>query len=75
MINKLRIIIFIQLLVFISNLMAQQDVSLDWKMHNVGKVRQFISNIGSLWPTGVLWSSWTGLIYCEFPPISYGYSW
>lgn len=40
-------------------------------MHDVGKVRQFISNIGSLWPTGVLWSSWTGLIYCEFPPNSF----
>ncbi|OPX35431.1 hypothetical protein B1H10_01265 [candidate division KSB1 bacterium 4484_188] len=53
------------------NLSAQQNVTLDWKMHDVGKVRQFVSNIGSLWPTGVLWSSWTGLIYCEFPPASF----
>ncbi len=52
-------------------LFAQQQVTLDWKMHDVGKVRQFVSNIGSLWPTMVLWSSWTGLIYCEFPPNSY----
>ncbi|NOX38211.1 MAG: hypothetical protein GXO78_11835 [Calditrichaeota bacterium] len=52
-------------------LVAQQRVSLDWKMHDVGKVRQFVSNIGSLWPTWVLWGSWTGLIYCEFPPNSF----
>ena len=40
-------------------------------MHDVGQVRQFISNIGSLWPTGALMGSWSGLIYCEFPPNSY----
>jgi len=51
--------------------LGQQKVTLDWKMHDVGKVRQFISNIGSLWPTWVLWSSWSGLIYCEFPPNSF----
>ncbi len=62
------ILIFCFLLTSVS---AQQNITLDWKMHDVGKVRQFVSNIGSLWPTGVLWSSWTGLIYCEFPPISY----
>jgi len=50
---------------------GQQRVSLDWKLHDVGKVRQFVSNIGSLWPTWVLWGSWTGLIYCEFPPNSH----
>lgn len=50
---------------------AQERVSLDWKLHDVGKVRQFVSNIGSLWPTWVLWGSWTGLIYCEFPPNSH----
>lgn len=54
-----------------TGILAQQNVSLDWRMHDVGQVRQFISNIGSLWPTGVLWSDWTGLIYCEFPPNSY----
>lgn len=51
-------------------LFAQQQVSLDWKLHEVGKVRQFISNVGSLWPTFALWNSYPGLIYCEFPPNS-----
>ena len=52
-----------------STLFAQQT-TLDWKLHDVGKVRQFISNIGSLWPTGHLSSDYPGLIYCEFPPNS-----
>lgn len=47
-----------------------QETTLDWKIQDVGKVRQFISNIGSLWPTGQLWSDYPGLIYCEFPPNS-----
>lgn len=49
-------------------LFAQQEVSLDWKLHDVGKVREFISNVGSLWPTFALWTDYPGLIYCEFPP-------
>ncbi len=67
------IILFALTLVWLSGnpVRAQQEVTLDWKMHDVGKVRQFVSNIGSLWPTWVLYSSWTGLIYCEFPPNSY----
>jgi len=63
-------IVAINLILSVS-VFAQQRVSLDWKMHDVGKVRQFISNIGSLWPTWVLWGMWTGLIYCEFPPNSH----
>lgn len=63
-----------QVLVFLVGfagfLFAQQRVSLDWKMHDVGKVRQFISNIGSLWPTGYLLGDFSGLIYCEYPPNS-----
>ncbi|MDZ7392987.1 MAG: hypothetical protein ONB25_08855 [candidate division KSB1 bacterium] len=50
---------------------GQARVALDWKLHDVGQVRQFVSNIGSLWPTWVLWGSWSGLIYCEFPPGSH----
>ncbi|MCK4577643.1 MAG: hypothetical protein KAU50_02560 [Candidatus Marinimicrobia bacterium] len=52
------------------SLYAQQQVTLDWKMHDVGSVRQFISNIGCLWPTGYLLGDFTGRIYCEFPPNS-----
>ncbi|MFZ0391665.1 MAG: hypothetical protein WAN36_14485 [Calditrichia bacterium] len=46
-----------------------QQGNLDWKVHDVGQVRQFISNIGSLWPTSYL--DFTGLIYCEYPPNSF----
>jgi hypothetical protein len=49
-------------------LFAQQEVSLDWKLHDVGKVREFVSNVGSLWPTTYMWTDYPGLIYCEFPP-------
>lgn len=64
-----RLILLLAFLVICSTLFAQQT-TLDWKLHDVGKVRQFISNIGSLWPTGLLGSDYPGLIYCEFPPNS-----
>ncbi len=64
-------IVFLIILFLFTLSVAQENVTLDWRIHDVGKVRQYISNIGSLWPTWVLWNSWTGLIYCEFPPNSY----
>ncbi|MEJ2634035.1 MAG: hypothetical protein P8184_01935 [Calditrichia bacterium] len=67
--KKSNIIFFI--LIFAFAAFAQQNVSLDWKMHDVGKVRQFVSNLGSLWPTSYLLGDFTGLIYCEFPPNSF----
>ena len=51
-------------------LLFSQEANLDWKMHDVGKVRQFVSNIGSLWPE-LQFSGWSGLIYCEYPPGSF----
>ncbi|MBM4160360.1 MAG: hypothetical protein FJ217_04580 [Ignavibacteria bacterium] len=42
-----------------------QFVKLDWKMHNVGKVRQVITNMGTL-DKGR--TNFPGLIYSEFPP-------
>lgn len=63
--------VFLILLICTYAVFAQQRVSLDWKMHNVGKVRQFVCNLGTLWPTGYLLGDFTGLIYCEFPPNSH----
>lgn len=68
--NKSILVIFF-VLIFCLSAFAQTRVTLDWKMHDVGQVRQFISNIGSLWPTGYLSGDFSGLIYCEFPPNSY----
>lgn len=46
---------------------SQQNVSLDWKMHDAGKVRQVITNMGTLWKAQ---TDYPGLIYAEFPPNS-----
>ena len=50
-----------------SNLIAQYT-KLDWKLHNVGKVRQVVTNMGTLWKAA---TNYPGLIFCEFPPNSY----
>ena len=57
-------------LIFISHIFlhAQQAVPLDWKMHDVGQVRQLITNMGALWSAQ---TNYPGLIYCEFPPNSH----
>lgn len=52
-------------------LLGQPAANLDWKVHREGQVSQFISNMGCLWPTGYLMSSWTGGLYCEFPRNSF----
>ncbi|MDZ7262951.1 MAG: hypothetical protein ONB16_00110 [candidate division KSB1 bacterium] len=45
-----------------------QRTTLDWKVHNVGKVRQLITNMGALWAAS---TDYPGLIYCEYPPNSH----
>jgi len=45
-----------------------QRAALDWKMHDVGKVRQLITNMGTLWGAS---TNYPGLIYSEFPPNSF----
>ncbi|MDZ7331743.1 MAG: hypothetical protein ONB31_07170 [candidate division KSB1 bacterium] len=63
---KLKTVLFI--LILSSSVVAQQT-ALDWKLHNIGKVRQLITNFGSLWYGGIV--NYTGLIYCEYPPQSH----
>jgi len=64
LINKIIVIIFLFL---VSGSLWAQRTTLDWKLHNVGKVRQVITNMGTLWAAS---TDYPGLIYCEFPPNS-----
>ncbi len=50
-----------------SSLIAQYT-RLDWRVHNVGKVRQLVTNMGTLWKAA---TNYPGLIFSEFPPNSY----
>lgn len=49
-----------------TNIIAQYT-NLDWKLHNVGKVRQVITNMGTM---NKAESNYPGLINAEFPPNS-----
>ncbi|MFQ6674791.1 MAG: hypothetical protein ACE5LH_00455 [Fidelibacterota bacterium] len=48
--------------------LVAQEATLDWKLHDVGKVRQLVTNMGTLWAA---FTDYDGLIYCEFPPNSF----
>lgn len=43
---------------------AGQNTRLDWKLHDVGQVRQLITNMGTEWKAQ---TDYPGLIYCEYP--------
>lgn len=47
-----------------------QQVTLDWKLHDAGKIRQVITNTGGLNAKDDLLFDFPGLINCEFPPNS-----
>lgn len=55
---------FLLSLLFLTQALYGQRATLDWKLHDVGEVRQLITNTGALW-TGI--TDYPGLIYCEFP--------
>ena len=63
--------IFIQLiviLIFYSSAIAQYT-TLDWKLHDVGKVRQLITNMGTIDNTHErIKTTYPGILYCEMPP-------
>jgi hypothetical protein len=52
------------LLLIIGNTAFTQTVTLDWKMHNVGSVRQVVTNMGTIWRAE---TTYPGLLYCEYP--------
>jgi len=45
-----------------------QQTTLDWKLHNVGQVRQVVTNVGGLSAKGDNAFDFRGLINSEFPP-------
>ncbi|MBU0711011.1 hypothetical protein KJ762_04455 [bacterium] len=60
------------ILIIITNLYAQQNVNLDWKIHNVGKVLRVVSNQGGdLNFKNASSMGYESLLYCEYPPNSY----
>ncbi len=61
---KLLAIIFVSTLLMCSHLFAQYSPTLDWKMHDVGHVRQLVNNVGALWYTI---TSYPGQRNCEYP--------
>lgn len=67
----LKRIFFLQILSiwFIGGLLGQ-EASFDWKLHNVGKIRQVVTNRGGLNAKGDPNFDYPGLINCEHPPNS-----
>jgi len=50
----------------LANPLFAQWVTLDWKVHNVGKVRQLVTNMGTL-DDHKQQVNYPGLLYCEMP--------
>ncbi|UCE07456.1 MAG: hypothetical protein JSW07_05325, partial [bacterium] len=68
--NLCKIIIPVIAIVTTTSSLFAQWTNLDWKLHNVGKVRQFISNMGTLddsYENGRK-TTYQGLLWCEMPP-------
>lgn len=66
MLNKKLLII----LTLFSSLLTAQEASFDWKMINVGNVRQVVTNRGGLNAKGDNTFDYPGLLNCEHPPNS-----
>lgn len=64
---KILINLFIIVFLITSSILAQWT-NLDWKMHNVGKVRQLITNKGAIDDShDRVRTTYPGLLYCEMP--------
>ncbi len=57
-------ILIILLFIFINQAQSQL-ARLDWKLHDVGAVRQVVTNMGTNW--GTFSMDYPYLLYCEFP--------
>lgn len=63
---KMKIFLF-PVLILSSSLYAQ-FTNLDWKLHNVGKVRQLVTNMGTIDDShDYVKTTYPGLLYCEMP--------
>jgi len=61
------ILVVLGVLVFLTVPVRAQQTTLDWKMHDVGRVKQLVTNVGTLWAAV---TDYPGLIYTEYPPNS-----
>ncbi|HID93440.1 MAG TPA: hypothetical protein EYP60_05010 [bacterium (Candidatus Stahlbacteria)] len=61
----MRKILSLMIFTFWTTYLFGQIPNLDWKVHDVGKIRQVITNQGALWAAE---TDYTDLIYCLFPP-------
>ncbi|HNT67340.1 MAG TPA: hypothetical protein PKN04_16260 [bacterium] len=62
-----RLLYIVLLLTLISTFAVAQRATLDYKVHNVGSVRQLVTNMGTWWRA---YTNYPGLIYSEYPPRS-----
>ncbi|MFA3783304.1 hypothetical protein ABRY23_09605 [Melioribacteraceae bacterium 4301-Me] len=53
-----------------SKYIYSQNVTLDWKLHNIGKIRLVVTNTGEFNAVGDGLFNYPGLINCEYPPNS-----
>ncbi len=68
MVKRITILLLIIFPLILYQQTFAQRATLDWKLHNVGRVRQLVTNMGTLWAAS---TDYPGLIYCEFPPNSH----
>lgn len=69
LIKDKKVIIIILIVIMQSSFVLGQMANIDWKMTNVGKIRQLLTNMGTWddsYENGPK-TSYTGLIYSEFP--------
>ncbi|MBN1543175.1 hypothetical protein JW992_13615 [candidate division KSB1 bacterium] len=59
--------VFILVMMLIPIVSLGQRSTLDFKVHDVGSVRQLVTNMGTWWRA---YTNYPGLIYCEYPPRS-----
>ncbi len=64
MVHRNHCLTFLLILFLTVPVLFGQRATIDWKLHDVGEVRQLVTNIGTLW-TAI--TDYPGLIYCEFP--------
>ena len=65
--NKKILIGYILFTILLIDTVAAQKTRLDWKLHNVGKVRQVVTNMGTM---NKAQTNYPGLVMSEFPPNS-----
>ena len=65
------IFIIISVMLFTGNTLFAQQTSLDWKLHDVGRVRQVVTNTGGINAKYENLFDYPRLINCEFPPNSF----